>query len=150
MPAVVAAHICGPGFLCFRLIDVNASPCRLQKEKQEAELASAESRGKAAAEVEALQQEVAAAEQRVQAAQVRSSGSKARFFPTWMLRYSIIKKCRLQCVIAYLQGGCCCVKGQQHTPLQLSCRSQIITVQPKRNRLAVHAGGLPEAGGRAS
>ena len=44
---------------------------RLQREKQAAEVAAAESRGKAAAELEALRQEAAAAEQRLQAAKVR-------------------------------------------------------------------------------
>jgi hypothetical protein len=46
------------------------SSCRLQKDKQAAELVAAEARGKAAAEVEAVQGELAAAEQRVSAAKV--------------------------------------------------------------------------------
>lgn len=48
--------------------------CRLQKDKQAAELASAESRGKAAAELDQLRQEAAAAEQRVQTAKVCQCG----------------------------------------------------------------------------
>ncbi len=50
---------------------VLCTPCRLQKEKQDAEAAREESAGKAAADLEALRAEAAAAEQRLQAAQVR-------------------------------------------------------------------------------
>lgn len=62
-------------------LHLNRSLCRLQKEKQAAELASAESHEKAAAAVEDLQQEVAAAEQRVLAAQVRARGRTSSLLP---------------------------------------------------------------------
>lgn len=52
------------------LLSPAACPCRLQKEKREAEAAGLETRGKAAEELEALRAGAAAAEQRLQAAKV--------------------------------------------------------------------------------